>query len=75
MQLIERIAAEDADDDDLLSEECRAILNNRDMLNSAINGSHDIHIGKLIAQEDLKREQGSKMISNVRSSMVVEPVM
>ncbi|RHY83928.1 hypothetical protein DYB26_008883, partial [Aphanomyces astaci] len=55
--LLERLATEDGEDDDFLSDECRAILNDRDALNNAINGSHDIHIGKLLAQEDLMREQ------------------
>lgn len=57
VMLLERLASEDGEDDDFLSDECRAILNDRDALNNAINGSHDIHIGKLLAQEDLMREQ------------------
>nr|CCA23963.1 conserved hypothetical protein [Albugo laibachii Nc14] len=55
--LLERTTYEDAEDDDYLTEECHAILSERDALTSAINGSHDVRIGKLLAQEDLLREQ------------------
>jgi Spy/CpxP family protein refolding chaperone len=37
----------------------------RDALNNAINGSHDIHIGKLLAQEDLMREQRIAKITEI----------
>ncbi|CAK4081289.1 unnamed protein product [Aphanomyces euteiches] len=63
--LLERLATEDGEDDDFLSDECRAILNDRDALNNAINGSHDIHIGKLLAQEDLMREQNVAKIHDI----------
>lgn len=63
--LLERMASEDGEDDDFLSDECRAILNDRDALNNAINGSHDIHIGKLLAQEDVMREQSLAKIADV----------
>lgn len=62
--LLERMASEDAEEDDLLTDECRAILNDRDALNNAINGSHDIHIGKLLAQEDAMREQSLAQIAD-----------
>ena len=42
------------------------LLSCRDALNNAINGSHDIHIGKLLAQEDVMREQSIAKISEVR---------
>ena len=36
---------------------------------NAITGAHDIHIGKLLAQEDLKREQGTaKMTKLIQTS-------
>ncbi|TMW57753.1 hypothetical protein Poli38472_014356 [Pythium oligandrum] len=63
--LLERMASEDAEEDDFLSDECRAILNDRDALNNAINGSHDIHIGKLLAQEDVMREQSIAKIAEL----------
>ncbi|EQC39161.1 hypothetical protein SDRG_03367 [Saprolegnia diclina VS20] len=63
--LLERMATEDGEEDDFLSDECRAILNDRDALNNAINGSHDIHIGKLLAQEDSMREQNVTKIHEV----------
>ncbi|OQR92561.1 hypothetical protein THRCLA_08672 [Thraustotheca clavata] len=63
--LLERMATEDGEEDDFLSDECRAILNDRDALNNAINGSHDIHIGKLLAQEDLMREQNVAKIHDI----------
>ncbi|TYZ65515.1 hypothetical protein PybrP1_008974 [[Pythium] brassicae (nom. inval.)] len=63
--LLERMASEDGDDDDFLTDECRVILNDRDALNNAINGSHDIHIGKLLAQEDVMREQSLAKIAAV----------
>lgn len=63
--LLERITYEDAEDDDYLSEECHAILTERDALTSAINGSHEVRIGKLLAQEDLLREQNSAKNENV----------
>ncbi|OQS01302.1 hypothetical protein ACHHYP_01377 [Achlya hypogyna] len=66
--LLERMATEDGEDDDFLSDECRAILNDRDALNNAINGSHDIHIGKLLAQEDLMREQNIAKIHDIVKS-------
>lgn len=62
--LLERMATEDGEDDDFLTDECRAILNDRDALNNAINGSHDIHIGKLLAQEDVMREQSLAKIAD-----------
>ncbi|DAZ96093.1 TPA: hypothetical protein N0F65_000641 [Lagenidium giganteum] len=72
VSLLERMASEDAEEDDFLSDECRAILNDRDALNNAINGSHDIHIGKLLAQEDLMREQGiakvAELIKNAKDN-------
>ncbi|GLE00572.1 hypothetical protein PINS_up009329 [Pythium insidiosum] len=69
VSLLERMASEDGEDDDLLTDECRAILNDRDALNNAINGSHDIHIGKLLAQEDAMREQSvAKIAELVRST-------
>lgn len=63
--LLERMASDDGEDDDFLTDECRAILNDRDALNNAINGSHDIHIGKLLAQEDAMREQSLAKIADV----------
>lgn len=63
--LLERMATEDGEEDDFLTDECRAILNDRDALNNAINGSHDIHIGKLLAQEDVMREQSLAKIAEV----------
>jgi hypothetical protein len=63
--LLERMASEDAEDDDFLSDECRAVLNDRDALNNAINGSHDIHIGKLLAQEDVLREHSVAKIQEM----------
>lgn len=63
--LLERLATEDGEDDDFLSDECRAILNDRDALNNAINGSHDIHIGKLLAQEDVLREQSLAKVAEL----------
>ncbi|KAJ0399193.1 hypothetical protein ATCC90586_000035 [Pythium insidiosum] len=65
VSLLERMASEDGEDDDFLSDECRAILNDRDALNNAINGSHDIHIGKLLAQEDVMREQSVARIAEL----------
>lgn len=66
--LLERMASEDGEEDDFLTDECRAILNDRDALNNAINGSHDIHIGKLLAQEDVMREQSLAKIADVIKS-------
>jgi hypothetical protein len=63
--LLERMATEDGEEDDFLTDECRAILNDRDALNNAINGSHDIHIGKLLAQEDVMREQSLAAVAEV----------
>ncbi|ETO60728.1 hypothetical protein F444_21119 [Phytophthora nicotianae P1976] len=63
--LLERMASDDGEDDDYLTDECRAILNDRDVLNNAINGSHDIHIGKLLAQEDAMREQSLVKIAEI----------
>ncbi|KAE9301932.1 hypothetical protein PF008_g22613 [Phytophthora fragariae] len=63
--LLERMASDDGEDDDYLTDECRAILNDRDALNNAINGSHDIHIGKLLAQEDAMREQSLAKVAEV----------
>ncbi|KAF1318095.1 Leucine-rich repeat-containing protein 48, partial [Globisporangium splendens] len=63
--LLERMASEDGEEDDFLTDECRAILNDRDALNNAINGSHDIHIGKLLAQEDVMREQSLAKIADI----------
>ncbi|RLN78575.1 hypothetical protein BBJ28_00001937 [Nothophytophthora sp. Chile5] len=63
--LLERMASEDGEDDDYLTDECRAILNDRDALNNAINGSHDIHIGKLLAQEDAMREQSLAKVAEI----------
>lgn len=65
VSLLERMASEDGEDDDFLTDECRAILNDRDALNNAINGSHDIHIGKLLAQEDVMREQSLAKIADI----------
>lgn len=66
--LLERMASEDGEEDDFLTDECRAILNDRDALNNAINGSHDIHIGKLLAQEDVMREQSLAKIADIIKS-------
>ncbi|RLN58117.1 hypothetical protein BBJ28_00001351 [Nothophytophthora sp. Chile5] len=63
--LLERMASEDGEDDDYLTDECRVILNDRDALNNAINGSHDIHIGKLLAQEDAMREQSLAKVTEI----------
>ncbi|GMF35532.1 unnamed protein product [Phytophthora lilii] len=63
--LLERMASDDGEDDDYLTDECRAILNDRDALNNAINGSHDIHIGKLLAQEDAMREQSLAKVADI----------
>eukprot|EP00644_Phytophthora_capsici_P007120 jgi/Phyca11/546674/estExt2_Genewise1Plus.C_PHYCAscaffold_220147 len=63
--LLERMASDDGEDDDYLTDECRAILNDRDALNNAINGSHDIHIGKLLAQEDAMREQSLAKVAEI----------
>ncbi|KAL4095037.1 hypothetical protein PRIC1_008415 [Phytophthora ramorum] len=63
--LLERMASDDGEDDDYLTDECRAILNDRDALNNAINGSHDIHIGKLLAQEDAMREQSLTKVAEI----------
>ena len=41
----------------------------RDGLTNAISGGHDIHIGKLLAQEDLKRQQSSAKITNLVKSV------
>ncbi|OWY99108.1 hypothetical protein PHMEG_00029953 [Phytophthora megakarya] len=66
--LLERMASDDGEDDDYLTDECRAILNDRDALNNAINGSHDIHIGKLLAQEDAMREQSLAKVAEIVKS-------
>ncbi|CEG37412.1 Protein phosphatase 1, regulatory subunit, and related proteins [Plasmopara halstedii] len=63
--LLERMASDDGEDDEYLTDECRAILNDRDALNNAINGSHDIHIGKLLAQEDAIREQSHVQVADI----------
>lgn len=64
--LMERIStAEDGEEDEFFSEECRALLSDRDALTNAISGSHDIHIGKLLAQEDAIREQASVMYQQI----------
>ncbi|KAG7396640.1 Dynein regulatory complex subunit 3 [Phytophthora boehmeriae] len=63
--LLERMASDDGEDDDYLTDECRAILNDRDALNNAINGSHDIHIGKLLSQEDAMREQSLAKVTEI----------
>jgi len=65
VQLLERMASDDGEDDDYLTDECRAILNDRDALNNAINGSHDIHIGKLLAQEDAMREGSLAKVAEI----------
>ncbi|KAG7382897.1 Dynein regulatory complex subunit 3 [Phytophthora pseudosyringae] len=65
VSLLERMASDDGEDDDYLTDECRAILNDRDALNNAINGSHDIHIGKLLAQEDAMREQSLVKVAEI----------
>lgn len=63
--LLERMTSDDGEDDDYLNDECRAILNDRDALNNAINGSHDIHIGKLLAQEDAMRDQSLAKVAEI----------
>lgn len=67
VNLMERNAtSEDGEEDDFFTEECRALLSDRDALTNAVSGSHDIHIGKLLAQEDAIREKASVMYQQVR---------
>ena len=46
---------------DHLSEETRELIGNKEVLDTAIQGSNDIHIGKLLAKEDETRAEEMSM--------------
>jgi len=49
---------------DHLSEETRELIGNKEVLDTAIQGSNDIHIGKLLAKEDETRAEEMTMFKS-----------
>ncbi len=57
---------------DHFTEEARELIGNKEVLDTAIQGSNDIHIGKLLAREDETRAEEIAMFKNTLADYKAE---
>jgi hypothetical protein len=57
---------------DHFTEEARELIGNKEVLDTAIQGSNDIHIGKLLAREDETRAEEMAMFKNALAEYKAE---
>lgn len=71
MDLVERLLKEELAED-YLDDEAMKLVGDKDVCNTALSGSHDLHLGKILKREDearaLENRRFQELISNLNST-------